>query len=238
MNSGLDYLGEFLQVFPGMDAGKINRLVIYLQLVLKKNQQTNLTAITNWEEAVIKHLYDSLMVVRWPFWPTASKILDLGTGAGFPGIPLAILCPQQQYCLVEANKKKAEFLSFIKNELRLDNISVVNDRAENIARQQKYREQYEIVTARAVANTAVLLELAIPLCQKDGYFIAYKGGNYQNELALAQNAIEILDAPLVKEIPYELPNDFGRRCLLIFQKTKTTPDKYPRRPGIPEKRPL
>lgn len=238
MKTQRDYLAGHLQTFPGITDEKIDRLFTFLQLVLETNRRTNLTAITDWEEAVVKHLYDSLFVTRWPSWAAALKILDLGAGAGFPGIPLAVLCPHQQYFLVEANKKKADFLSFVKERLRLANLWVINERAETIAHQETHREQYPVVTARAVASTAVLLELAIPLCTSKGYFVAYKGRSYQEELASAQNAIRLLGADLVEEVPYELPNALGERSLLIFQKKQKTPEKYPRRPGLPAKRPL
>ncbi|HEY8345620.1 MAG TPA: 16S rRNA (guanine(527)-N(7))-methyltransferase RsmG [Bacillota bacterium] len=238
MRSEQEYLAKLLQPFPGINTGKIEQLYAYLKLVLEENQRTNLTAITDWEEAVVKHLYDSLFVTRWSRWTAALKIIDLGAGAGFPGIPLAILFPRQQYFLVEANKKKAEFLSSVKELLRLDNTFILNERAETIAHQQAHRSQYTIVTARAVASTAVLLELALPFCQQDGYFVAYKGKNYREELMAAQNAIGILGAVLSEEISYELPNGLGERNLLIFQKKHFTPAQYPRRPGIPAKRPL
>jgi len=238
MTTEREYLANLLQPFSGIDARKIEQLYAFLKLVLEANQKTNLTAITNWEEAVVKHLYDSLFVTCRLHWEGASRVLDIGAGAGFPGIPLAILYPQKKSFLVEASKKKAEFLSLVKEKLRLDNTFILNERAETIAHQKDHRGQYAIVTARAVASTAVLLELALPFCQQEGYFVAYKGRNYQEELEAAKNAMELLGAVLTEEIQYELPNTLGERSLLIFQKKKNTPGKYPRRPGIPAKRPL
>lgn len=231
-------MNDVLQPFPEVDNEKKEKLFAYLNLVLETNRTTNLTAITNWEEAVIKHLYDSLNVIRLTDWTGWRKILDLGSGAGLPAVPLAITYPQQTYYLMEASRKKADFLQRVKEKLHIENIVILNDRAENLAHQKSFRGQHQIVTARAVAELAVLLELTIPFCETGGYILAYKGPNYQNEIAKAKQAQELLSAVLKQELPYQLPMDMGNRTLLFFQKTRPTPKKYPRRPGIPAKRPL
>src|SRR5690606_19236764 len=161
----------------------------FLHLVLEVNQEKNLTAITDWEEAVVKHLYDSLIVMQWAQWPRQAQILDLGSGAGFPGLPLAISNPRHTYYLLEANQKKANFLALATKSLQLKNVLVLNERAEILAQQKPHRGAYQIVTARAVAATAVLVELAVPFCQIGGWFIAYKSRSYQKELLEAEKAI-------------------------------------------------
>lgn len=238
MKEAQRFLQEILQPISQLDLEKKERLYAYLALLLETNRRTNLTAITNWEEAVVKHLYDSLVVTELTAWAQWRRILDLGAGAGLPGIPLAIAHPQQTYYLLEASQKKAAFLQQVKDRLQLENIFVLNDRAETLAHQESHRGQYEVVTARAVAETAVLLELAIPFCQTGGYFVAYKGRNCQTEIAQAREAQQILGVVLKQELPYDLPLAMGQRNILLFEKTKPTPEKYPRRPGIPAKRPL
>lgn len=238
MNETQRFMNNALKPFPQICPEKREKIFRYLSLVLETNRTTNLTAITNWEEAVIKHIYDSLMVTRLLTWANWSKVLDLGSGAGFPGVPLAIAFPQQAYYLLEANKKKADFLRLVKERFQLENLFILNERAEIIAHQEKHRSQYQTVTARAVAETAVLLELAVPFCQTGGLFVAYKGKNYQEEIAKANQAQETLGAVLKGKYQYELPFAMGDRTILIFQKKRPTPEKYPRRPGIPAKRPL
>lgn len=238
MSKAQQFMKGILQPFPEADQVKQEKLFAYLNLVLETNRTTNLTAITSWEEAVIKHLYDSLFVIRLTAWAQWPKILDLGSGAGLPAVPLAITYPQQTYYLLEASRKKADFLHIVKEKLELDNIVVLNERAENLARQDSFRGQYPMVTARAVAELAVLLELTIPFCETGGGVMAFKGPNYQAELEKAKQAQAILNTVLKEENSYQLPLDMGRRTLLYFQKTGPTPGKYPRRPGIPAKRPL
>ncbi|HHW12200.1 MAG TPA: 16S rRNA (guanine(527)-N(7))-methyltransferase RsmG [Firmicutes bacterium] len=238
MYSAQTFMNDLFQPFPELDAEKREKLFTYLQLVLETNRTTNLTAITSWEEAVVKHLYDSLVVIRLTAWAEWPKILDLGSGAGLPAVPLAITYPQQSYHLVEASRKKADFLHRVKAQLQLENIFIYNDRAENLAHQKEFREQYPMVTARAVAETAALLELTIPFCVTGGFVLAYKGPNYQTEIEKAKTAQDLLKVELKQELSYQLPLAMGERTLLLFQKTGPTLDKYPRRPGVPAKRPL
>ncbi|NLM37748.1 MAG: 16S rRNA (guanine(527)-N(7))-methyltransferase RsmG [Firmicutes bacterium] len=238
MNEAPSLVKDLLQSFPELDAEKHEKLLAYLQLVLATTRTTNLTAITGREEAVVKHLYDSLIVIRLTPWSAWPKILDLGSGAGLPAVPLAITYPQQTYYLVEASRKKAAFLHRVKEELNLENIIILNDRAENLAHQKDLRGQYPVVTARAVAETAVLLELTIPFCKTGGYVLAYKGPNYRTEMEKAKQALSLLNAELKAEFSYQLPLAMGQRTLLLFEKLGPTSEKYPRRPGIPAKRPL
>lgn len=238
MNKAQSFLNDVLQPFSALDNVKREKLYVFLKLVLEENRTTNLTAITDWEEAVIKHLYDALMVTVLTKWEKWREVLDLGSGAGLPAVPLAITYPQQTYYLLEASQKKAAFLHLVKEQLALENIVILNDRAENLAHKKTLRGRYQMVTARAVAELAVLLELTIPFCAPGGYVVAYKGPNYQTELKKATRALLLLDTVLTEEWSYQLPYNLGWRTLLVFQKKRPTPEKFPRRPGIPAKRPL
>ena len=238
MNTDLQIMQEHLKFFTALDQNKTERLYNYLAFVLEANQQINLTSITNWEDAVIKHLFDSLTISKLAWWTDYSLILDLGSGAGFPGIPLAITYPEKNFHVLEASKKKADFLKMVKHHLNLENLIILNERAETLAHQPEYREQYKLVVARAVAELPVILELAIPFCQNDGIFVAFKGPNYSLELEQAERAIQFFGVKLEQNYHYQLPLEKGVRTLLAFKKIKKTPEKFPRKAGIPAKRPL
>ena len=238
MNDHLQTLELHLKDFACLDPDKIKSNYHYLELLLQANQRSNLTSITGWEEAVIKHLYDSLMLTEFADLSKTEQILDLGSGAGLPGIPLALAYPEQKVYLLEASKKKAEFLELAINKLNLANTLVLNERAENLAHHAGHRGMYDLVVARAVAELAVLLELAAPFCRKDGIFIAYKGPHFSSELNEAERALHLLGMEIDHITHYDLPLMMGARTLLIFRKTTETPPQYPRRPGITEKRPL
>ncbi|HEY8345466.1 MAG TPA: 16S rRNA (guanine(527)-N(7))-methyltransferase RsmG [Bacillota bacterium] len=213
-------------------------MIQYLSHLFTANQKTNLTSITDWEEAIIKHLIDSLLIVKTDYWQKAERILDVGSGAGFPGIPLALCCRDREIVLIEANRKKVGFLQQIKDLFGLSNLQIISDRAESVAHCREYREQFHLVTARAVANLPTLLELSTPFCRIGGVFIAYKGPDIKEEVASSQKAFKILGNEFIKSYTFMLPHGKGRRNLIICQKIVTTPEKYPRRPGIPNKKPL
>ena len=213
-------------------------MYFFLLRLAEANQKTNLTSIVAWDEMVIKHLLDSLVLLKTPWWREKGSLLDVGSGAGFPGLPLALLFPEKPVFLVEANTKKVRFLESIKKEQGLTSLNILSGRAETLARQPSYRETFSLVIARAVARLPALLELTLPFCRVGGFFIAYKGPRAREELAEAQKAGQILGASFVSSYLYQLPRDKGERILLVFKKISVTPEKYPRRPGIPEKRPL
>ena len=238
MNLHFQTIEQHLKKLNCIDANQIKLNYQYLELLLQVNQKTNLTSITNWEEAVIKHLYDSLMLTEIEDLTKREQILDLGTGAGLPGIPLALAYPEHKIYLMEASKKKAEFLKLAKHKLKLNNTTVLNERAETLGHNAEHRGVYDLVVARAVAELTVLLELAAPFCQRNGLFIAYKGPHFSSELNGANQALRILGMEIHRIVRYELPLSMGARALLIFKKCGDTPPQYPRRPGIPAKRPL
>jgi 16S rRNA (guanine527-N7)-methyltransferase len=233
-------LAEFGLVFP---AENVQQLYKYLCRLLQANREMNLTALTSWEDVVSKHLLDSLALLKAPWWKerqadTWDPLLDVGSGAGFPGLLFALLFPGKSIFLLEANKKKACFLQGIKEEENLSSLSILADRAENLATQASYREQFPLVTARAVARLPELLELTLPFCRCGGFFLAYKGPQARQEVAEAATACEVLGGKLHTTYSYALPWEKGERTLLFFAKVSPTPLRYPRRPGIPKKRPL
>jgi 16S rRNA (guanine527-N7)-methyltransferase len=235
LKSGAEKLGFSL------NPEQLELFEIFYREILDWNHRVNLTAITEYEEIQIKHFLDSLTLV--PVLDDYQsgenlRLLDIGTGAGLPGIPLKIILPDIELSLLEATSKKVEFLQYIVSMLGLKNVEILNGRAEDIARIAKYREHFSVVISRAVAPLAVLAELGLPFCFGGGICIFPKKGDIKQEIEQSINAIEILGGRLreIKRISLEELDD--NRHLVIIDKVKTTPDKYPRRPGIPEKRPV
>jgi len=244
VNPGYELIEKGLYEF-GLELSddSVQRLYRYLRRLLQANREQNLTAITGWEDVVSKHLLDSLALLKAPWWKempaqTWDPLLDVGSGAGFPGMLFGLLFPEKSISLLEANKKKARFLQLIKEEENLSRVSILPDRAEILGREAVYREQFSLVTARAVARLPELLELTLPFCRCGGFFLAYKGPQAREELVEAATACEVLGGRLHATYAYELPWGKGTRTLLLFAKVSPTPAQYPRRPGIPKKRPL
>lgn len=207
----------------------------YLKALLEWNKKFNLTSITDPEEIRLKHFEDSLSIIQ-TIELTDQSIIDIGAGAGFPGIPLKIKCAQIQLTLVEATRKKIEFLRHIVNKLDLKNVEIVWGRAEEVAKEK--REQYDIAVSRAVAKLNVLSELCLPFVKVGGIFIAYKEKKIEDEVKASENAIKILGGKLKEIKKVTLPNSDIIRSLVIIEKISPTPEKYPRRPGMAKKRPL
>ena len=235
LNLGALKLG--LQLSPK----QLEQFNIYYQELLDWNQRVNLTRITGYEEVQIKHFLDSLTVaLAWqPLTPDADfSLIDVGTGAGIPGIPLKILLPNIRLVLVDSIAKKAAFLHHLKGKLGLDNVEIVVGRAEEIAHQPKYRENFDIVLSRGVAPMVTLVELTLPFCLIGGSFIAQKKGAIDPEISQASKAVSLLGGRLREVKRVNLAEFTDERRLVIIDKVMPTPQLYPRRPGIPEKRPL
>jgi 16S rRNA (guanine527-N7)-methyltransferase len=223
-----------------LSPGQLEQFETYYRELVAWNQRLNLTAITGYEEVQVKHFLDSLTVVlAWPKPPGEKyRVIDVGTGAGLPGIPLKIAFPEIRLTLLEATKKKAGVLEHLKTALCLNDIEIVVGRAEEAAHQERFREQFDLVLSRAVAGLPALAEITLPFCKVGGRFIAWKKGDIEAEVAAASHAISLLGGHLheVKSLGLEeLPD---RRCLVVIDKTSSTPGIYPRRPGQPTRRPL
>jgi 16S rRNA (guanine527-N7)-methyltransferase len=201
----------------------------------------NLTKITDYEEVQIKHFLDALTVTlacQPQISQTETRLIDVGSGAGIPGLPLKILFPNIRLVLLDATAKKAAFLHHIKQKLGLDNVKIVVGRAEEVAHLSNYRERFDIVLSRAVASLPTLVELTLPFCTIGGSFIAQKKGAIDPELSRATKAISILGGNLREMKRVDLAEFPDERQLIIIDKVSATPPQYPRRPGIPAKRPI
>ncbi len=197
----------------------------YKELLKEYNKKFNLTSITNDNEIYLKHFYDSLCITKAKELLNASSLLDIGTGAGFPGIPVAIVNKDIKITLVESNKKKCEFLKVVKDSLNLQNVEIINARAEDFAKTN--REKFEVATSRAVANLSILLELEFPALSVGGVLLALKS-NVQEELENSKSILKELNGTIKNTIEYTLPYEESKRTLLIIQKQLPTNSKYPR----------
>ncbi len=214
---------------------------IYADELQAWNAQFNLTAIRDAQGIQIKHFLDSVSILkafRGPDFRARARLVDVGTGAGFPGIPLKIVCPQLQLTLVEATGKKAKFCEAVVEKLKLSGVQVVKARAEEIGQDPTHREQYDWAVARAVAEMPVLVEYLLPLVRRGGRALAQKGESAPAETQAAGVAVKRLGGELEQIVPVELPGVAETRYLVVFKKVAATPPIYPRRPGVPSKTPL
>ena len=206
-------------------------------MLVEWNSFMNLTGITEWNDVVDKHFLDSAAVLKYVKLEN-HKIIDIGTGAGFPGIPLCILCPDCQFVLMDSLNKRIKFLNEVIDSIGLKNVKTVHARAEDLARQDLYREQFDFVTSRAVANLSTLSELCIPFLKVNGRFISYKSEKTEEEILQAKKALFLLSSSVENVIDYSiLKNDYVRKLVMI-KKEKPTSKKYPRKSGLPAKEPL
>ena len=210
----------------------------YFSLLVEWNQKINLTAITEHDEVYLKHFYDSLVPLWWVEIPEAAKVVDVGAGAGFPSIPIKIIRPDIQLTIIDSLNKRINFLNELVADLGLTGVEAVHARAEEAGQDQAYRGQYDLATARAVASLNILVELCLPFVKKGGHFIALKGQDAHNEMIDAKRAITLLGGNFEAEFHETLPQEESYRAIIDIRKTLDTPNKYPRRPGKPNKQPL
>lgn len=223
-----------------LSSADMEKFEIFSDMLLEKNKNVNLTAIENQSDIEIKHFIDSLTatdLIKDRSDGERFSLIDIGCGAGFPGIPLKIVFPEADFVLVDSVSKKTAFVEEAVKKLKLDKIVVENERAEVLAKTQ-YRESFDFCTARAVSNIAVLLEYMLPFLKIGGYCILYKSGRYADELEAAKNALDVLGGEIDTIDEFILPYSTAERSLIVIKKVGKTPDKYPRKAGKPEKSPL
>ncbi|MEG0385611.1 16S rRNA (guanine(527)-N(7))-methyltransferase RsmG [Solibacillus cecembensis] len=217
---------------------QIAQFKTYFELLVEWNEKMNLTAITDLEGVYLKHFYDSISASFYFDFTKVTTVCDVGAGAGFPSIPIKICFPHLEITIVDSLNKRITFLNHLTDQLQLQNMTFVHARAEEFGQNSQYREQFDVVTARAVARLSVLSELCIPLAKEGGYFVALKAAAGAEEMKDAAKAITTLGAKAKEEFAFLLPVEESERSLYIFDKVKTTPKKYPRKPGVPNKSPI
>ena len=215
---------------------KAEKMVAYLDRILEANEQVNLTAIRDREEGIRKHLIDSLSCLEAAGTPETA--VDIGTGGGFPGVPLAIALPETRFTLIDSVEKKLRIVEEICNDLDINNIEIYHGRAEDLAREEDHRDYYDLCVSRAVANMQTLCELCLPFVKKGGRLIAYKGPECVDEVKAAAKAMEELEGRLQAIAPQPGTEGMEGHSLVIIEKIGVTDPRYPRRAGVPSKKPL
>lgn len=210
----------------------------FYKLLEEWNFKIDITKIIEEDEVYIKHFLDSLLLTKCGYIEKNQTIIDIGTGGGFPGIPLKILNDSFSFVLLDSLKKRINFLDLVVEQLNLDDVVPLHGRAEEIARKEGMRESFDIATSRAVAPMQTLLEYCLPFVKVGGYFVAMKGPNYKDELTAAKGAIKLLGGHLDKVLEYELPLEMGSRTLIVIKKIQATPHRFPRSGGKPKSKPL
>ena len=219
-----------------LDYNQIEKFYKYMNILLEWNEKINLTAITEPIDIILKHFIDSLTISK--YIAKNAKIIDIGTGAGFPGIPIKIIREDVEIVLLDSLNKRVNFLNDVISKLDLKNIKAIHSRVEELGKNKQYREMFNVATSRAVANMSTLSEYLLPLIKENGIAICMKGSDYKEELDKGENAIKILGGRIEKIEELYLPNSNVKRSLIILKKVKNTPNKYPRKAGIPAKEPL
>lgn len=217
---------------------KYTQFITYKDLIKEWNKKINLTAIDEDQEIIKKHFIDSIKVFKCDHVKNANKILDVGTGGGFPGIPMKIVNPKAEMVLLDSLNKRIKFLHEVIKELKLENMDAIHGRAEDFAKQKEYREKFDVVVSRAVANMTALSEFCIPYVKPGGYFVAMKGPSIEEELIDAKKAISILGGKIEKVENVNIEGSDLNHNLVIIKKIKNTPSKYPRKAGMVTKSPL
>ena len=239
MNYNLEKFKNGLQqLHIALSEKQMEQFLQYYELLVEKNKVMNLTAITEFDEVVEKHFLDSVSLTQQLDLHQPLKVLDLGTGAGFPGIPLKIVFPELEITLMDSLNKRVLFLQDVISSLQLENIEAVHGRAEEAARNKKYRESFDLCVSRAVANISTLSEYCLPFVKIGGSFISYKSSTIEDELEDGKKGIAILGGKVKDVYKFTLPDSELQRSFVVIQKEKKTPKAYPRKAGTPSKEPL
>ena len=221
-----------------LDEEKKQQFIKFYELLTEWNKVMNLTGITEFEEVLQKHFIDSLAIQKVTDMGETDTVIDVGTGAGFPGIPLKIAFPHLKITLLDSLQKRIRFLDEVVQTLNLRGVTTIHGRAEEYARRKEHREKYQICVSRAVANLSSLAEYCLPFVKKGGYFISYKSGNIEEELSRSENAVKILGGEIENTVYFQLPGSDIERSFVLIKKKENTPGKYPRKAGMPTKEPL
>ena len=220
---------------------QLEKLDIFSSMLVKDNGEYNLTGITNENDLRCKHIIDSLLINKTFSFDKIKKIIDVGTGAGFPGIPISIIFPEKEVTLVDSLQKRTNFIEKVIKELKIKNVNIICERAEILGINSNFREKYDLCVSRAVTRLSTLLEICMPFIKPGGLFIAYKGINYEEDLINASNALKLLGINVKKDVAVKeeiIPATSIKRYFIKVLKRNKIPDKFPRRNGIPFKRPL
>lgn len=237
--SNIDILKKGIEDF-GLEANEkvLSDFQKYKELLVEWNQKMNLTGIEDEKEVFIKHFLDSISAVTKGYIQNGMSLIDVGTGAGFPGMPLRICLPELKVTLLDSLNKRINFLQEVASKLSIDDIEFIHGRAEDFGKNEDYREKFDIATARAVAGLPVLMEFCVPFIKVGGYFVCLKGPNANLELEESKKAMEVLGVEYIEKIDVKLPEIDLNHNILIFKKVKNTPSKYPRKAGKVSKNPI
>ncbi|MBQ3558440.1 MAG: 16S rRNA (guanine(527)-N(7))-methyltransferase RsmG [Agathobacter sp.] len=235
-NSFDKFIEEVNKISIELSEEQLEQFRIYYEMLVEKNKVMNLTGITEWDEVLEKHFLDSISLIRAVDLNQELSVMDMGTGAGFPGIPLKIAFPNLKVTLADSLNKRVLFLQEVIEALKLEGIEAIHGRAEDLARDKKYREQYDLSVSRAVANLSTLSEYCLPFVKIGGQFISYKSGEIEEEVASSKSAVFLLGGKVKEIVKFELGE--SGRSFIVIDKVKGTPKTYPRKAGTPSKKPL
>ncbi|MBQ2902301.1 MAG: 16S rRNA (guanine(527)-N(7))-methyltransferase RsmG [Agathobacter sp.] len=235
-NSFDKFIEEVNKISIELSEKQLEQFRIYYEMLVEKNKVMNLTGITEWDEVLEKHFLDSISLIRAVDLNQELSVMDMGTGAGFPGIPLKIAFPNLKVTLADSLNKRVLFLQEVIDALKLEGIEAIHGRAEDLARDKKYREQYDLSVSRAVANLSTLSEYCLPFVKIGGQFISYKSGEIEKEVASSKSAVFLLGGKVKDIVKFELGE--SGRSFIVIDKVKGTPKTYPRKAGTPSKKPL